>query len=73
MKRIDADNLIIRQKDKVELQRHQVLVLETNRILTPEDKVAFRQDVLNQIESGLVILPSWVKAVTLDADVVVIM
>lgn len=73
MKQIDADSLIIRQKDKVELQRHQVLVLETNRLLSPEDKAAFRQDVLNQIESGLVILPQWVKAVTVDSDTVVIM
>lgn len=73
MRQIDADNLIIRQKDKAGIQRRQVLVLETNRVLSPEDGDAFRQEVLKQLESGLVILPPWVKAITIDADAVVVL
>lgn len=74
MRQIDADHPpMLMPKEEALLQRRQVLVLETNRVLSPEDGDAFRQEVLKQLESGLVILPPWVKAITIDADAVVVL
>lgn len=49
--------------------RKQILVLKINTFLTDKDRLnTLRDDVMEQMKTGIVFLPSWVEAFTVDAD-----
>lgn len=58
---------------KTEVVRRQVLVLKCERFLTDEEKKRIIDRVKKEMEDGLVFLPFYLTAITVDEDSVVIM
>lgn len=60
-------------KPKTEVVRRQILVLKCDRFLTNEEKKLIIGRVKKEMEEGLVFLPAYLTAITVDEDSVVIM
>lgn len=60
-------------KPKTEVIRRQILVLKCERFLTDEEKKKIIDRVKKEMEDGLVFLPFYLTAITVDEDSVVIM
>lgn len=60
-------------KPKTEVVRRQILVLKSERFLTDEEKKKIIDRVKKEMEDGLVVLPFFLTAITVDEDSVVIM
>lgn len=52
--------------------RRQILVVESPFIMKPEQAQNLRNRIIDQMKSGLVILPQGYKAITCDTDTVMI-
>ena len=63
--------LLVNEKVKHEVLRRQILVVECTLIMREEEMEILRNGILQQIkDEGVVILPSYCKAVIVDADTV---
>lgn len=60
-------------KPKTEVVRRQILVLKCERFLTEEEKKKIIDRVKKEMEDGIVFLPFYLTATTVDKDSVVIM
>lgn len=60
-------------KPKTEVVRRQILVLKCERFLTEEEKKKIIDRVKKEMEDGIVFLPFYLTAITVDKDSVVIM
>lgn len=60
-------------KPKTEVVRRQILVLKCERLLTDEEKKKIIERVKKEMEDGIVFLPFYLTAITVDEDRVVIM
>lgn len=60
-------------KPKTEVVRRQILVLKCERFLTGEEKKLIIDRVKKEMEDGLVFLPAYITAITVDNDGEVIM
>lgn len=60
-------------KPKTEVVRRQILVLKCERFLTDEEKKKIIDRVKKEMEDGLVFLPFYLTAITVDKDSMVIM
>lgn len=60
-------------KPKTEVVRRQILVLKCECFLTNEEKKLIIDRVKKEMEDGLVFLPAYITAITVDKDSVVTM
>lgn len=59
-------------KQKLETMRKQILVINTDRIISAEDRDALVVSIKKQMAEGLVLLPAGFKGFTVDADYLVV-
>lgn len=64
--------MTIKTKETQRVVRKQVLVLEVNFFLKPSDQERIIESVRAQMETGVVLLPTGIRAKTVDADCVLI-
>lgn len=60
-------------KQETTIARRQVLVLRCNAWVKPEDRNKLRQQVLEQIKSGVVVVDSTVEVFSIDNDGVIVL
>lgn len=58
--------------EREKIVRKQILVIDCGGSLSPEERQLLRQGMLKQMQSGLIILPNGCKAITCDADAVMV-
>ena len=59
---------IIKVFETEKIVRRQILVVECGAFLTTDQREYLRDELLKQMQSGLVFLPNGCKAITCDAD-----
>lgn len=64
------DNIIV--EENTDIIRRQILVVQIAHFVKWDEKNAIREDILQQMKSGLVILPCGYSAIVCDADTVMI-
>lgn len=59
---------IIKVSERIKTVRRQILVVECGAFLKADQRKYLRDEILKQMQSGLVLLPDACKAITCDAD-----
>lgn len=59
---------IIKVSERTEIVRRQILVVECGAFLPADQRKYLRDEILKQMQSGLVLLPNGCKAITCDED-----
>ena len=59
---------IIKVSERTEIVRRQILVVDCGAFLKADKRKYLRDEILKQMQSGLVLLPDGCKAITCDAD-----
>ena len=62
---------IIKVSERIEIARRQILVVECG-LLNVDQRKYLRDEILKQMQSGLVLLPNGCKAITCDEDATIV-
>ena len=71
-KYIEGVNEIIQVNENSQVVRRQILVIDVPFIMKDEEIKHLRCRIFDQMKSGLVILPHGVRAITCDADTIMV-
>lgn len=64
---------IIQTAETHDVLRKQIIIIRANVFMKDEERMRLREDVIEQMKGGVVVLPNIVTATVADADALVVM